>query len=421
MKFTQEHEMFRQMVRRFVDEEINPHVDEWEEAGIFPAHELFKKMGDLGLLGLTYPEEYGGQGLDFSYTVVLCEELGRARCGGVPMGITVHTDMCTPALAEHGSHELKKQFLEPAIRGEMVGCIGVSEPDAGSDVASIRTRAVADGDDWVINGRKLYITNGTQADWVCLLARTSNAGGWRGMSLIMVPTKTPGFSVSRKLNKLGNWCSDTAELVLDDVRVPKANTIGEEGMGFILQMQQFQRERLVGAIQSYAGMERTVRETIEYTKQRTTFGQPLIDNQVIHFRIAELLTEIEMLKTFCHAIAERMIEGEDITREASMAKLKAGRLAREVADSCLQYYGGMGYMEETPISRVFRDSRLLSIGGGADEIMLGIICKYEGILPGKKKAASAKTSPQRRDSSGGEPGGVTTEITGHTDHTETGI
>ncbi len=172
------------------------------------------------------------------------------------MGITVHTDMCTPALAEHGSHELKKQFLAPAIRGEMVGCIGVSEPDAGSDVASIRTRAVADGDDWVINGRKLYITNGTQADWVCLLARTSDAGGWRGMSLIMVPTKTPGFSVSRKLNKLGNWCSDTAELVLDNVRVPKANTIGEEGMGFILQMQQFQRERLVGAIQSYAGMEK---------------------------------------------------------------------------------------------------------------------------------------------------------------------
>ncbi len=393
MKFTQEHEMFRQMVRRFVEEEINPHVDEWEEAGIFPAHALFKKMGDLGMLGLTYPEEYGGQGLDFWYTVVFCEELGKAQCGGVPMGITVHTDMCTPALAEHGSHELKKQFLEPSIRGEMVGCIGVSEPDAGSDVASIRTRAVADGDDWVINGRKLYITNGTQADWVCLLARTSGEGGYRGMSLIIVPTKTPGFSVSRKLKKLGNYSSDTAELVLDNVRVPKANTIGPEGMGFILQMQQFQRERLVGTITSYAGMERTVRDTIEYTRQRSTFGQPLIDNQVIHFRMAELLTEIEMLKAFCYAAVEKMVDGEDITREASMAKLKAGRLGREVVDSCLQYYGGMGYMEETRISRAFRDTRLLSIGAGADEIMLGIICKLEGILPGKKKPTATATKP----------------------------
>jgi citronellyl-CoA dehydrogenase len=386
MQFTQEHEMFRQSVRRFVEQEINPHADEWEEAGIFPAHDLFKKMGDLGFLGLTYPEQYGGLDLDFWYTVILCEELGKADCSGVPMGITVHTDMCTPALAHHGSHELKKQFLEPSIHGEYVGCIGVTEPDTGSDVASIRTRAVADGDDWVINGRKLYITNGTQADWVCLLARTSEGTGYRGLSLIIVPTKTPGFSVSRKLRKLGNNSSDTAELMLDNVRVPQANTIGPEGMGFILQMQQFQRERLVGAITSYAGMEKTVRQTIEYCKQRTTFGQPLIDNQVIHFRMAELLTEIACLKALCYQAVEQMVAGEDITLLASMCKLKAGRLAREVADSCLQYYGGMGYMEETPISRKFRDSRLLSIGGGADEVMLGIIAKIEGILPGKKKA-----------------------------------
>ncbi len=393
MQFTQEHEMFRQLVRRFVQDEINPHADEWEEAGIFPAHDLFKRMGDLGLLGLTYPEAYGGQGLDFSYTVVFCEELGRADCSGVPMGITVHTDMCTPALAHFGSDDLKQQFLAPSIRGDYVGCIGVTEPDAGSDVASIRTRAVSDGDDWIINGRKLYITNGTQADWACLLARTSDEGGYRGMSLIIVPTKTPGFSVSRKLRKLGNHSSDTAELMLDDVRVPKANTIGPEGMGFILQMQQFQRERLVGAITSYAGMEKTVRDTIAYTQQRSTFGQPLIDNQVIHFRLCELLTEIEALKSLCYRAADQYIAGDDVTRLASMAKLKAGRLAREVADTCLQYYGGMGYMEETRISRAFRDSRLLSIGGGADEVMLGIIAKYEGILPGKKKARPATTQP----------------------------
>ena len=385
MQFTQEHEMFRQSVRRFVQEEINPHVDEWEEAGIFPAHDLFAKMGELGFLGLTYPEEYGGLGLDFSYTVVFCEELGRANCGGVTMGITVHTDMCTPALAHHGSHELKMEFLAPSIRGEYVGCIGVTEPDAGSDVAAIRTRAVPDGDDWVINGRKLYITNGTQADWVCLLARTDEGAGYHGMSLIMVPTNTPGFSVSRKLRKLGNNSSDTAELILDNVRVPRTNTIGPEGMGFILQMQQFQRERLVGSITSHSSLEKIVRDTIAYTQQRQTFGQPLIDNQVIHFRMAELLTEIEALKSLNYRAADKYIAGEDVTYLASMAKLKAGRLAREVTDSCLQYYGGMGYMEETPISRAYRDSRLLSIGAGADEVMLGIICKMEGILPRKRK------------------------------------
>ncbi len=385
MEFTREHEMFRESVRRFVEQEINPHADEWEEAGIFPAHELFKKMGDLGFLGLTYPEEYGGLGLDFGYTLVMCEELGKASCAGVPMGIVVHTDMCTPALAQFGSDELKRQFLEPSIRGDVVGCIGVSEPDAGSDVASIRTRAVPDGDDWVITGRKLFITNGTQADWVCLLARTSEERGSRGMSLIIVPTGTPGFSVSRKLRKLGNHSSDTAELVLDQVRVPRANTIGPEGMGFILQMQQFQRERLVGAIMAYSSCERMVRMTIDYTRQRHAFGQPLINNQVIHFRLAELLTEIELLRQLCHYCAGKLIAGEDITREASMAKLKAGRLSREVADSCLQFHGGMGYMEESLISRAYRDSRLLSIGGGADEVMLGIIAKLEGILPNKRK------------------------------------
>ena len=385
MEFTAEHEMFRQSVRRFVEQEIDPHVEEWEAAGIFPAHQLFKKMGDLGFLGLTYPEEYGGLGLDFWYTVVLCEELGKAGCSGVPMGITVHTDMCTPALAEHGSHELKQQFLAPSIRGDYVGCIGVSEPDAGSDVAAIRTRAVPDGDDWIINGRKLYITNGTQADWVCLLARTGDEGGYKGMSLIVVPTHTPGFSVSRRLRKLGNHSSDTAELALDNVRVPRANTIGPEGMGFILQMQQFQRERLVGAIQAYSAAEKTVRTTIAYTQQRHAFGRPLIENQTIHFRLAEMLTEIELLRQFCYHCVRKLVAGEDFTREASMAKLKAGRLAREVTDSCLQFYGGMGYMEETPIARAYRDARLLSIGAGADEVMLGIIAKAEGILPGKNQ------------------------------------
>ncbi len=381
--FTEEHEMFRQTVRSFVEKEINPYVDEWEEAGIFPAHDLFKKMGDLGFLGLNYPEEYGGANADYWYTVVFAEELARANCGGVPMGIVVHTDMCTPALAQHGSHELKKKYLEPSIRGDMVGAIAVTEPDAGSDVASIRTRAEKDGDDYIITGSKIFITNGTQADWLCLLARTSNEGGFRGMSLIIVPTNLPGFSVGRKLRKLGNYSSDTGELVFDHVRVPQSNRIGPEGMGFILQMQQFQKERLIGSIMAHSGCERTVRDTIAYTSERKAFGRPLIENQWIHFKLAELLAEIEALKQLNYHCARMLMAGMDFTLEASMAKLKAGRLSREVNDTCLQFYGGMGYMEETPISRRFRDGRLLSIGGGADEIMLGIIAKYEGFLPKK--------------------------------------
>ena len=379
--FTTEHDAFRQMVRRFVETEIDPRVDEWEEARLWPAHELLKKMGDLGLLGLSYPEEYGGGGVDYWYNVVLLEELGRVDCAAVPMGIAVHTDMATPALAEFGSDDLKRRFLAPAIAGDMVSAIGVSEPDAGSDVASIRTRATVSGDEYVINGSKMWITNGTQADFITLLARTSGEHGFRGMSLIVVPTATPGFSVSRKLEKLGNHASDTAILTFEEVRVPQANRIGEEGMGFVLQMKQFQRERLAGSLMSTAGMDKIVRMTIDYCRGRQAFGRPLIDNQVIHFRLAELLTEIEALRQLNYHCVRLLVAGEDLTKEVSMAKLKAGRLAREVADTCLQFHGGMGYVEEYPMARYFRDARLLSIGGGADEIMLGIIAKYEKMSP----------------------------------------
>lgn len=381
--FTKEHEMFREMVRKFVETEINPHVEEWEEKRIFPAHDLFKKMGDLGLLGLSYPEKYGGGGVDYWYNVVLLEELGRVPCAGVPMAIAVHTDMATPSLAEHGSEELKQRYLVPAIAGDLVSAIAVSEPDAGSDVAAIRTRAVPDGDDYVINGSKMWITNGTQADFLTLLARTGDERGFKGMSLIIVPTDTPGFSVSRKLEKMGNHSSDTAILSFDNVRVPQANRIGPEGMGFILQMKQFQKERLAGAIMGVSGMERVIRMTIDYCRERHTFGKPLIDNQWIHFKICELLTEVEALRQLTYHCVRVLVDGGDVTKEVSMAKLKAGRLAREVADTCLQFHGGMGYVEEYPMARYFRDARLLSIGGGADEIMLGIIAKYEDILPSR--------------------------------------
>jgi len=389
--FTEEHLMFRKAVRAFVENEINPHVDEWEAAGTWPAHDVLKKMGDLGFLGLNYPEAVGGQAADIWFTVVLAEELGRADCAGVPMGITVHSDMCTPALAKYGSDELRQKYLVPALKGEMVGAIAVTEPGAGSDVAGIITRAEPDGDDYVINGSKLYITNGTQADWVCLLARTAPGSGYKGMSLIIVPADTPGFIVSKKLEKLGNLSSDTALLTFENLRVPQANRIGAEGLGFYMQMEQFQRERLVGALSATAGMEKTVRETIQYCRERETFGQPLIHNQWVHFRLCELLTEIEALRQlsyYCASLVEVDETSPEVTRIASMCKLKAGRLAREVGDACLQFHGGMGYMHETKISRYYRDARLLSIGGGADEVMLGIIAKLEDMLPARRKAES---------------------------------
>jgi citronellyl-CoA dehydrogenase len=381
MRFTEEHELFRASLRRFVDEEINPHVDEWEEAERFPAHELLAKMGELGFLGVNYPEEFGGLGLDFWYNLIRAEELGRIDCGGVPMGLLVHTDMCTPALAEHGSDELRRRFLEPSLRGELFGALAVSEPDAGSDVAAIRTKAEADGDDYVISGTKTYITNGTQADWICALVRTSPGPGYRGMSLVVVPTDAPGFSVSRKLRKMGNHSSDTAELAFDRVRVPKAYRIGPEGAGFQLQMQQFQKERLIGAISAYSAASRAIERTARYVKERRAFGRPLVANQWIQFTLAELVTDVEMLRRFCYSAVERLVDGEDVTREASMAKLKAGRLVRAVADACVQFHGGIGYMEEYPIARYYRDARLLPIGGGADEIMLGIIARLEGLVP----------------------------------------
>jgi citronellyl-CoA dehydrogenase len=379
--FDEEHTMFRKLVRQFVEREIEPHVEEWEAQRLWPARTLLKKMGSLGLLGLSYPEQYGGAGLDYWYNLILFEELGRCSCGGVPMGIGVHTDMATPALAQFGSEELKQRFLVPAISGDMCAAIAVSEPDAGSDVAAIRTRAEPDGDMYLINGSKMWITNGTQADYIVLLARTAAGQGYRGMSLIVVPTDTPGFSVSRKLDKLGMHSSDTAILSFDGVRVPKSFRVGEEGAGFQLQMQQFQKERLIGSVMGLAGAERAIEITVKYTRERQAFGRPLIENQWIHFKLAELLAEIEALRQLNYHCTRMMIAGQDATKEVSMAKLKVGRLVRQVADTCLQFHGGMGYVEEYPIARYFRDSRLLSIGGGADEIMLGIIAKYAGLYP----------------------------------------
>ena len=385
MKLTKEHQAIRETIAKFIDKEINPYCDEWEAAGIFPAHELFKKMGDEGLLGICKPEAYGGMGLDYSYQIVFSEELGRIASGGVSMAIGVQTDMATPALANHGSDYVLEEFLTKAISGEAVFSIAVSEPHAGSDVAAIKTAAVKDGDDYIINGTKMWITNATQADYLCLLADTGGDNVHMSKSLIVVPTNSEGISFSKKLNKLGMRSSDTAQIFFDDVRVPQKNLIGEEGAGFIYQMEQFQEERLYAAAGNLKGLEACINQTIEYTRERKVFKKAILDNQVVHFRLAELQTEIECLRALVYAAVEGYIEGENVTMKASMAKLKAGRLSREVTDACLQYWGGMGYMWDNPISRAYRDTRLGSIGGGADEVMLGVICKLMGTMPSRKK------------------------------------
>ena len=381
MQLTHQHEQLRDTVRRWIDEQVNPHVDRWERDEMFPAHEVFGQMGALGLLGLTKPEENGGLGLDFSYAAVLAEALAEIHCGGIPMAIGVQTDMCTPALAEHGSRELRDEFLAPAIRGEYVGCLGVSEVGSGSDVASVRTSARKDGDDYVIDGGKMWTTSGTQADFCVVLANTSEGAPHRNKSLIVVPMKTPGVSVARKLRKLGMDASDTAQLHFDNVRVPQRWRIGEEGQGFIYQMEQFQHERLWGALNACAVARRAIRETIAYTRERRAFGRAILDNQWVHYKLAELEAEVDALHALSWAGVERVVNGQDATRLATSAKLKAGRVARQVADGCLQFWGGMGFMDESPVSRIYRDSRLVSIGGGADEVMLQILCKFMGILP----------------------------------------
>jgi citronellyl-CoA dehydrogenase len=377
---TAEHRALQDTVRKFIHSEINPHMNEWEQAGIFPAHEVFKRMGELGLLGVTKPVEYGGLGLDYSYSVAMAEALGECHGGGVPMAIGVQTDMATPALARFGSKEVCEQFLAPSISGEMVACLGVSEVGAGSDVASIRTTARKDGDDYVIRGGKMWTTNGTQADWMCLLANTSEGNPHRNKTLICVPMDTKGVEVARKLRKAGMHSSDTAQIHLDDVRVPQRYRIGEEGMGFTYQMMQFQEERLWAGANALAA-DRVLTETIAYLRERQAFGKPLLDNQYIYFKLAELKTEIEALRSMLERATRLYVGGEDVTQLASMIKLKGARMSREVADWCVQFWGGMGYIEETVVNRYWRDSRLGSIGGGADEVMMGIIAKTMGIMP----------------------------------------
>ncbi|MCX7234484.1 MAG: acyl-CoA dehydrogenase family protein [Burkholderiales bacterium] len=392
MQFTHEHREVQKSLKRLIDQEINPHVDEWEEAGIFPAHEVFKKLGSLGLLGLTKPEAYGGAGLDYSYSLAMAETLGHIHCGGVPMAIGVQTDMCTPALARFGSPELCQEFLVPAVAGDMVGCIGVSEPGAGSDVSAIKSQARKDGDDYLISGQKMWITNSLQADWMCMLVNTGEGPAHRNKSLVMVPMRqgrggqlTKGIEVAKKIRKIGMNSSDTGLIYFDQVRVPQRNRIGAEGQGFVYQMQQFQEERLWAAASTLQGLNNCIQDTIGWAQERRLFGATLADQQWVQFKLAEMKTEVEALRALTYRACELYVQGQDVTELASMAKLMAGRLNRSVPDGCLQFWGGMGYAWESRISRAYRDGRLASIGGGADEVMLGILSKIMGIA--KRKPA----------------------------------
>ncbi|MCI0570498.1 MAG: acyl-CoA dehydrogenase family protein [Myxococcaceae bacterium] len=374
--FTQEHDAFRATVRAFVEKELTPHALEWDRAGIFP-REVFRKCGELGFLGINHDPAYGGSGLDYWYVTAFAEELTRSTNAGVNMALLVQGQMATPIINEIGTDEQKREFLAPALTGEMIAALGVSEPGCGSDVASLKTTARRVGDEYVINGSKMWITNGTRADFITLAVRTGGEG-YGGISLVTFPTDVRGFSVSKKLDKVGNLASDTAILYFEDCRIPVRYLLGEEDAGFYHIMTNFQGERLVAAIGAVAGMERMVEEALRYGSEREAFGKPLVKFQVWRHRFVEHLTAIEAAKRLTYHAVDLFDRKEDPVKEVSMAKLFAGDLAQRVAYDCQQLFGGMGYIEETPIARMWRDVRLLTIGGGTSEVMKEIISKLSG-------------------------------------------
>ena len=381
MQETPEHTELRRTVANIVDNDINPFVDEWEAAEIMPLHDICKKLGQAGVLGISKPAEFGGMDLDYSFEIAFAEEMGHIKAQGPSTAIGVQTNMATPALAAHGSDELRQEFLAPAIAGDMVGCIGVTEQGSGSDVSSVRSFARKDGDDYVISGNKMFISNSIQADWMCMLCNTDEDNGpHRNKTLIMVPMKAKGIS-KQKLKKLGLLCSDTGNINFDEVRVPQRYRIGEEGMGFKYQMEQFQEERLYAVARTVIFLEDALEETIEYARQRVAFGRPILDNQVMHYKMAEMQSQLEAIRSLLYRATDLYVAGGEVTKLASMAKYLAGVLAAEMPGQLLQFWGGQGFMAETRISRVFRDMRLVSIGGGASEVMLQIVSKEMGILP----------------------------------------
>jgi alkylation response protein AidB-like acyl-CoA dehydrogenase len=375
--FTEEHDQLRESIRAFVTKELAPHAEEWEET-TFP-DSVFQRMGELGFLGLSYPEEYGGQGGDYYCNLVLAEEIVHADCGGLAMGVAVHTDMATPPIHVFGTEAQKQAYLVPAIRGEKISCLGITEPDAGSDVSGIKTRAVRDGDEWIINGSKTYITNGHRADFIVLVTKTEPDAGYDGFTLFIVDMDAPGVIREERLRKLGMHASDTALLAFQDVRVPDGAMLGEAGKGFYHIMWELQGERLIGAAGAVASAQAVFDKTLRYAGERHAFGRPIGKFQVTRHKFAEMATKIESARQLTYTTAWRFANGEYPVREISMAKLYASRIACEVADECLQIHGGAGYMKEYGVERVWRDLRLNRIGAGTDEIMLDVIGRSYGL------------------------------------------
>ncbi|MEW6031722.1 MAG: acyl-CoA dehydrogenase family protein [Bacillota bacterium] len=375
--FTEEHEILRRHIRKFVESELLPHADEWEEAGGFP-DEVFRRMGELGLLGLRYPEEYGGQGGDFFASIVLAEELSRCGSGGLPTAVAVHTEMATPPILQFGTEDQKQRFLVPAIKGEKIFALAMTEPNAGSDLASIETRGVRDGDDWLLSGSKIYITNGVRADVVVTAVRTAE-DKWGGITLFLVEKGTPGFSVAKKLDKVGLWSSDTAELVFEDCRVPAANVLGQVNQGFFHLMWELQGERLIGAAGAVAAGDRALELALRYVNERSQFGRPIGKFQAIRHRLADMATELEAARQLVYTTAWRHQQGQSVIKEVSMCKLFACQVAFRIADEALQMHGGAGYMMEYLVQRVWRDTRVMRIAAGTDEIMREIISKQLGL------------------------------------------
>lgn len=385
--YQEEHDLFRQQVRAFAERELAPHVDEWERDELFP-NWVFQKAGELGILGAHYPEDVGGGGGDFWMSIAKSEELPRCGAAGVTMGLLVQSDMATPCINDLGTREQKEEFLAPAIRGERIAAIGVSEPGAGSDVAGIRTTARRVGDEYVVNGSKTYITNGTRCDFVTLLVKTDSEAGYGGISILLFPTDVKGFGVSKKLAKAGNWSSDTAELFFEDCRVPARYLLGEEGKGFVYLMQNFQSERLVGCTSGLAGSKLALDKSVEFGRQRSAFGKPLIKRELWQHKFVDLYTKYEAGKALTYKACEAYNEEKHVaggelsmetTRLTCMAKAYVGDVTKEIMDNCVQFHGGMGYLEENWVARAWRDQRLLPIGGGATEVMRYAAAKIMGL------------------------------------------
>ena len=375
--FSAEHDELRNSIRAFVETELAPHAEEWEAAKEFPDW-VFKRLGDLGLLGLAYPEEYGGGGGDYLCNIVLGEEMTRCNSGGVAMGVAVQTDMAVPPLYKFGTEDQKRRYLMPAIKGEKIFCLGITEPNAGSDVEGIETTATKVDQGWMINGRKIFITNGKRADAMTLVAKTDRDASHRGISLFVVDTDTEGFEVARTLDKVGMHSSDTAEISFTDMFVPDDALLGKEGEGFYNISWELQGERLIGAAGAVAGAQRAFEAALAYAQQRETFGKPIGKHQTIRHALADMATEVEAARQLVYEAAWKVNEGEYPVREITMAKLMSGEVAWKVVDKALQIFGGYGYTMEFPIQRAWRDTRLIRIGGGTDEIMREVIGRMEG-------------------------------------------